>query len=184
MIEEWNRFKGWSVLEYFLLYPNSRVHINQLSRNLKISLQTAQRFCVSYHKEGLLNKAEVGNVHQFWLNESDSRVRALLRFMGPYLAADRLGIFLGKNNNVLSVSIYGSFAAGDYGDGSDLDLLVITSDERKPDLRELRETGLRIGKEINILSMSLARWRGMERENDRFFISVKKNSVTLWGGPL
>ena len=35
MIREWNKFKGWSVLEYFLLYPNTKIHINELKRKIK-----------------------------------------------------------------------------------------------------------------------------------------------------
>jgi hypothetical protein len=186
MIEEWCRFKGWCVLEYFLLYPNTRVHINKLARTLKISPQTAQKFCIAYHVDGLLGKAEIGNLHQFYLNENDARVRALKCFIGPYLVADNAHLkrFLEKNGNVLSVSLYGSFASGDYGDKSDLDVLIITADERKLETEEFRKLEARTGREVSITPLSFAKWRAMERKKDNFFLSVKKNNLHLWGNPL
>jgi hypothetical protein len=183
MIQEWNKFKGWSVLEYFLMFPNTKIHINGLSRELKISLRTAQIFCINYNLDGILNKDNVGNLHQFSLNEKDPRVQTLKRFIGPYLLADKtyLKSFLEKNKNLLSVSIYGSFASGEYGDKSDLDVLVITADERKPDAADLAKLELKLGREIGITSIPMARWRQMERKKDHFFVNIKNNHVLVWG---
>jgi predicted nucleotidyltransferase len=117
---------------------------------------------------------------------ADARVKALARFIGPYLVSDEkyLKPFLEKNNNVLSISLYGSFASGEYGDKSDLDILVITADERKPDTRDLASIELRLGREVSITSISLAKWREMERKSDKFFLSVKGNNVLIWGNPI
>jgi predicted nucleotidyltransferase len=186
MIEEWSRFKGWCVLEYFLLHPNTRLHINKLARTLGISPQTAHAFCVTYHRDGLLGKTEIGNLHQFHLNENDGRVQALKRFIGPYLVADEayLKPFLEKNGKVLSVSLYGSFASGDYGDKSDLDLLVITSDEGKLETGDFRKLEARLGREVSITPLSFAKWRSMERKKDNFFLSLKKNNLLIWGNAI
>lgn len=186
MINEWQKFKGWSVLEHFLLHPNSRIHINGLARELSVSPQTAQKFCVSYARDGLLLKAEVGNVHQYCLNGSDARVRALKRFVGPYLAADvkYLGPFLEKNRNALSVAVYGSFATGEYGDRSDLDLLVLTADDAMPRSEDFGALEPRLGREVNVTPISLAKWRQMERNKDNLFLSIKKTGVVVWGNPI
>jgi len=186
MIAEWNKFKGWSVLEHFLLFPNSWFHINQLARILKISTSAAQKFCALYFKDGLLDKQEIGNVHQYRLRQNDARIRSLKLFIGPYLVADRahLGPFLEKNKNILSIAVYGSFACGDYGDKSDLDIIIITSDERKPKTEDIGGIELRLGREANITPLSFAKWRQMERKKDHFFLSVKKNNAVVWGNPL
>lgn len=186
MIAEWNAFRGWSVLEHFLLFPNSRFHINELARILKMSTYAAQKFCVLYAKEGLLERRIVGNIHQYGLRQNDARARALKLFIGPYLVADRthLAPFLEKNRNVLSVAVYGSFSSGDYGDKSDLDIIIITSDERKPRTEDLGGIELRLGREANITPLSFAKWRQMERKKDHFFLSVKKNNALIWGNPL
>ncbi len=184
MIQEWNRFRGWVVLEFFLLYPDTRIHINGLARKLKIGTFTAQKFCSAYHKEGLLGKEEVGNTHQYSLNKGDARIRALRSFIGPYIVSDFIAPFLEKNRGILSVSIYGSFAAGDYGDRSDLDVLVITAGEQRPDSGPFRQLNLNLGRDVNITPISLAKWRSMERSKEAFFLSVKKNNVLLWGNPV
>jgi predicted nucleotidyltransferase len=186
MIQEWNKFKGWSVLEFFLLNPNTKIHINELARQLKTSPRTAQMSCNMYNKEGLLRRKEIGNIHQFFLNENDSRVRILKKFIGPYLVSDKwhLNPFLEKNKNILSVSIYGSFATGEYGDHSDLDILVITADEKKPDSSDLSKIELKLGREAAVTSIPHSKWRVMERKKDNFFLSIRKKSILIWGNPL
>ena len=186
MIEVWNRFKGWSVLEFFLLNPNKKIHINELARQIKISPRTAQTFCNEYHDDGILSKENIGNVHQYYLNENDSRSKALKRFIGPYLVSEEkyLRPFLEKNKNILSVSIYGSFANGEYGDKSDLDIFVLTADETKPKTDDLSSIELKLGREVPVTTISLAKWRDMERKKDNFFLSIKRNSILVWGNPI
>ncbi|MFH0737283.1 MAG: nucleotidyltransferase domain-containing protein [Candidatus Micrarchaeota archaeon] len=184
MITEWSRFRGWTILEHFLLYPDKRVHINALARVLKIGPSTAQAFCSSYHKDGLLGKEVAGNTHLYFLDKDDARVRALRAFIGPYLISDFLPPFLAKNKGVLSISIYGSFSSGDYGDGSDIDILIITASEERPDTAPLRGISLRLGRDANITPISLAKWRRMERDKEPFFQSIKKNSISIWGNPI
>lgn len=186
MIDEWNKFRGWTVLEYFLLNPNTKIHINELARKLRISLRTAQVFCRSYFEEGLLNKNNIGNIHQFYLNENDARAKRLKLFIGPYIAADAkyLKPLLEKNKTLLSVSIYGSFASGEYGDKSDLDILIITADEREVNTESLARICLKLGRESNVTKISFTKWRQMERKNDKFFLNIKKNYITIWGNSI
>ncbi len=186
MISEWTKFKGWEILEFFLLHPNTKIHINALSRELKIGPQTAHRFCLSYNEDNLIKQMRVGNVHQFYLNEDDPRVKALKKFMGPYLVADEqyLKPYLEKNKSALSVSIYGSFASGEYGDKSDLDILIITADETKQITADLSKLELRLGREANVITVTFAKWRQMEREKNKFFINIKNKHVLIWGNPL
>lgn len=186
MITEWQKFKGWVVLEYFLLNPNTKIHINKLSRSLRIGTYTAQRFCKSYYEEGLLLRSKTGNTHQFYLNESDARAKALKGFVGPYLVADEkyLKPFLMKNKNTLSISIYGSFASGEYGDKSDLDILILTMDEKRVNSEDLASIELKLGREIGITTLSFTKWREMEREKSKFFTSIKRNNKLVWGNSI
>ena len=186
MIDQWNKFKGWSVLEFFLLKPNTKIHINELARQLKVSNRTAMIFCSEYHEEGIFSKENVGNVHQYFLNENDSRAKTLKKFMGPYLVSDQTHLrpFLEKNKNILSVSIYGSFASGEYGDRSDLDIFVLTSMETKLKTEDFSSIELKLGREVPTTAISLAKWRAMERKKDNFFLSIKRNSILVWGNPI
>lgn len=149
-------------------------------------MQTAHRFCNSYHKDGLLHKAKIGNVHQFYLNEGDARVKSLKKFIGPYIVADELYLkpFLEENNSILSIAIYGSFASGEYGDKSDLDIFILTADSRRPNTIPLAAIETRLGREIGITVMNLAEWRKKEKNKDNFFLSIKKNNVVVWGNAI
>jgi len=70
---------------------------------------------------------------------------------------------------------------GDYGDKSDLDILILTADESRLKTNDLSKIELKLGREIGITVMSLAKWRSLERKKDGFFLSIKKNNVLVWG---
>ena len=61
MINEWGKFKGWVVLEHFLI-DGEQIHIKSLSKKLKISSQTAQHYLRFYEKQGILEKTILGNM--------------------------------------------------------------------------------------------------------------------------
>ncbi|MDE1828680.1 MAG: hypothetical protein KGH65_05975, partial [Candidatus Micrarchaeota archaeon] len=59
LIKEWDKFKGWSVLEFFLT-NYSKIHLKGLARKLGISPRTAQIYLGLYEKEGILQSERVG----------------------------------------------------------------------------------------------------------------------------
>lgn len=183
MIDLLKRYKGWVILEYFLIHPTIRVHLNEMSRKLRISTFTAMTICNEYLEDSILNMEKSGNIHQYYLNEEDSRIKTLKKFVGPYLISDKkfLKKFLSKNKNILSIAIYGSFASGEYDDNSDLDILILTSDEKKIETSDLREIGKETGKEIQTTSMSFFKWRKLEKSKNKFFKNVKNNHILVWG---
>lgn len=184
MINEWNKFKGWCVLQHFLLFPNSKIHINALARKINIGPNTAQRFCRIYFTDGLLKKEEIGNVHLYSINNTDARIVALKKFIGPYIVSDRLHSFISSNKSVLSIALYGSYASGDYHETSDVDLLILTSDDTLLDTAEIKKHIFALGKDFNPTILSISKWRAMEKNKNAFFISIQKNNILLWGNAL
>ncbi len=85
-----------------------------------------------------------------------------------------------RRQDLLAVAYIGSYARGDWGVGSDIDLLVIVEHNDQPfhkrgldfDLSELPVP-------TDLLVYSLQEWRAMTREGSRFFRTASTEGVWL-----
>jgi predicted nucleotidyltransferase len=62
-----NRTK-WSFLEPFL-YNEEKIHLSEISRNLKISHTIVRRYLLNFEKEGILKKETIGKQTFYSLNK-------------------------------------------------------------------------------------------------------------------
>ncbi len=177
--EEWQKFRGWSVLEFFL--KNDReVYVKELSRELKISPHTANYYLKFYKNAGILTERKKGNLTLYTLSDN-SLVRELKRF---YIidqiisAAPRLCA-----NKAISVALYGSCASGTYDKSSDIDMLVI-SQSKDINLNMLKSIEEKTGKEVKVEVLRLGEWRRLKRKKDKFAKSIISNHVLLCGAEI
>lgn len=180
MLSQWRKFRGWSVLEYFLKNPNVSVHTKELSRTLKISPRTANDYLRSYEEDGVLTSEAIGNVIAYKLNNDQFLVKGLKRtyFL---MQMNELGIErFATENDILSLAVYGSFASGDYTQESDIDILII-SPNKDVDLSLLKPLETVFGTEIDAQTYTLGEWRKICRENREFAEEVKSNYVLIYG---
>ena len=79
MLQEFRKFKGWVVLEFFLAHPNTKIHLKKLVRTLGISPRTALTYLRTLKKDKILREEKVGNMTIFSLNNELYPVKALKR---------------------------------------------------------------------------------------------------------
>ena len=183
MFEEWQKFRGWMVLEHFLRNPNKPIHVNGLSRELKISPRTAETYLLLYSKDGLLSKENVGNTIQYALRNEEAPVQALKKFyFTQKLLESGLMEKFCKENPIVSFVVYGSYASGTYSDKSDMDFLVIS--DRMPNVELLNKMSAIFDAEAQVTHFSIGEWRKMSREKDKFAESVKRNYILLNGADI
>jgi len=181
MIEEWEKFKGWLTLEYFL-QTNGKIHIKGLAKNLKISPRTAQFYLQLYEKSKILKKEKVGNIILYNLNENPlvfefKKIYSLINFM-PCIEN-----FAEKNPEINIIALYGSHAIGKDDNKSDIDLLII-SQTKKLNLEPMKELEKKSMKEVKIQIFSIGEWRNLVNKNDSFALSVLRNHIILHGASL
>jgi len=183
MFEEWQKFRGWLVLQHFLRNPNKSIHVNGLSRELKISPRTAETYLLLYSKDALLSKENVGNTIQYSLRNETSVVQALKRFYFiQNLSESGLVEKFCERHPIVSFAVYGSYANGTYSDKSDLDFLVIS--DRMPSMELLNKMSAIFAAEAQVTHFSIGEWRKMSRKKDKFAESVKKNYLLLKGADI
>jgi hypothetical protein len=184
MLQEFRKFKGWVVLEFFLTHPSTEIHLKGLVRTLSISPLTALTYLKTLKKDKILREEKIGNMTIFSLNNELYLVKALKRahFL---LTLNELGfpdVFLKENTSVISFALYGSCADGDYDEKSDIDFLVIKRGSvNKSTFRRVEE---RTKRDVLVTCMSPAEWRKKAEEKDPFYLNVAKNHLLLYGADL
>lgn len=178
MLTEWRKFKGWAVMEFFLERPNTKIHIRELARRLKISPLTAQRYLKLYGSEGVLNSEKAANSVQYSLDNQSPLVQSLKRF---YFLT-RLGS-IKPRGDVVSIALFGAHASGEYTEQSDIDILMITQN-RDIDLGLFKKIERGMGNTVDVTRMSLGEWRKAVKGHDNFAESVLRNHILLWGAKI
>ncbi len=178
ILKEWQKFKGWSVLEFFLS-RGARVHLKGLARELKISPRTAQHYLNLYAEEGLLVREPIGNMLLYSLADN-AVAKELKRAYFLLLSQKYVKEFVNANESVNSVVLYGSYASGEYDKSSDVDLLII-SQSKNLDMRPFKKLESAAGAEVKIEVISIGGWREIGRKGNHFYNSVSRNNIVLYG---
>ncbi|MCK4327058.1 MAG: nucleotidyltransferase domain-containing protein [Candidatus Diapherotrites archaeon] len=175
MLKQWEKFRGWKILEYFLESPTSQIYINKLSRQLGVSPQTANTYLEMYANDGILKKKKAANASFYSLDNSLPRVKKLKQFYSLALLNEVKFVekTLKENPETKSIILYGSHVTGEYDEKSDLDILIISPNKKKP-MKAIRS----LKKDVTLGVYSLAEWRKASKE---FKESVAKNHVVLYG---
>ncbi|MBI2445741.1 nucleotidyltransferase domain-containing protein [Candidatus Micrarchaeota archaeon] len=174
MFRSWHRFKGWSVLEYFLQHPTSAIHVNALARHLKISPLTANTYLTEYFKEEMLEREAKANAIFYRLTENPM-VNALKRTyaLATLHENDFVKSIISENPQATSIVLYGTRASGTYDEKSDYDVLVFSKNPTFP-----KRAASRLDAPVSLRIVTVGQWRMM---NPSFKESVRKNHVVLFG---
>ncbi|MFZ0131049.1 MAG: nucleotidyltransferase domain-containing protein [Desulfobacterales bacterium] len=79
---------------------------------------------------------------------------------------------------MIRLGYYGSYARGDWGVGSDLDLIAVVSETVEPFERRLLEWDLNgFPVPVEIIVYSLSEWEDLERKDTRFFSMLKREVI-------
>ncbi|HIJ05894.1 MAG: Uncharacterized protein XE11_1781 [Methanomicrobiales archaeon 53_19] len=77
MIPEFNTFAGNKILQWLLMNPDSRFHINELARELGISPSTVLRYANVFQEAGIVTIEKTGTAHQILLKNEKPVVKEL-----------------------------------------------------------------------------------------------------------
>jgi len=178
MINEFRKFVGFKILEYFMLNPTEKTYLQELAKKLDVSPGSVNNYCNIFEKDGLIKREKKGNLHIFSTNNDNFRVRELkkaifLNILGE-LGLEKI------SDDYTSIIIYGSHASGDFDERSDIDLLVIGNEDKvNKDL--VVKIMKKVGKEIQLNVIQMIKWEKMKKKDDAFVKSVIKNHVLIKG---
>ena len=132
--------------EYFFVYPNAKLRVRELERTLKIPLPSVIRYCKELETEEILATVKIGKVVFYAANRASEKYlleKKLYNFKRIYESG--LIDYLKQELSNPPIIIFGSFAKGEDGEESDIDLYVETPSKK----------GLELGKFERILKRKI-----------------------------
>ncbi|AKB68574.1 DNA polymerase subunit beta [Methanosarcina mazei] len=181
MIKEFGKFIGNKILGWFLSHPTASVNINELARELEVSPGSVKRFADLFHREHIVNMEKIGTAHMFTLNNSSYVVKELKKtFMVLELWGGNLGELA---PNAISLAVYGSTASGNFDEKSDIDVLVIGT-EQDVDYTLVSEIETKVGHELQVTVIPYYEWENRKEKGDPFVLSVLAKHILFAGAEL
>ena len=172
------------ILSVLALNPESSFNINELSRVTGFSLRGVDRELKNLLSGGLLRRQISGNQHRYQLDPAcpiHKEVKGIIAKTVGVADVMKKGLAQVRNEIHLAF-LYGSFASGDYGNESDVDLFIV-SDISGIKLSEfLGPLQEQLGRPINTSQFSLLEYQQRKDKGDHFVNRVLDGpKVVLFG---
>jgi len=172
------------LLSVLALNPESSFNINELSRITGFSLRGVDRELKNLLSGGLLRREISGNQHRYQLDPACPIRKEVKGIISKTVGiADVLKKGLAQVIDEIHLAfIYGSFASGEYGNESDVDLFIV-SDISGIKLSELLgPLQEQLGRAINTSQFSLLEYQERKEKGDHFVNRVLDGpKVVLYG---
>jgi predicted nucleotidyltransferase len=174
------------ILSVLALNPESSFNINELSRVTGFSLRGVDRELKNLLSGGLLRREIAGNQHRYQLDPACPIHKEVKGIIAKTVGiADVLKKGLAQVRDEIHLAfIYGSFASGDYGNQSDVDLFIVS------DISGVKLSGLlgplqeQLGRPINTSQFSLLEYQQRKDKGDHFVNRVLDGAKMVLFGSL
>jgi len=166
------------LLEIFLRNPSREYYLNELSRELNMSSSTVKTYVDALVSDNILVERKKGNLRIFTLNNENPMVKELKR---AYFLSLLLMAGIDRIVEIGTVAVYGSLAKGEIDERSDIDILVISTDDINYD--PIRVAEELTDRRIQISHFMPSVWELMKRSNEPFVKSVQMNHILIKGEP-
>jgi predicted nucleotidyltransferase len=172
------------LLKILALNPESTFNINELSRRTGFSLRGVEKELKNLFSGGILRKEVSGNQHRYQLDPLCPINREIKGIITKTVGIVELikQALRSVEQEIERAFIYGSFASGDYGNDSDVDLFIITELSGLKLTELLVELQNEIGRSINVSHFTLNEYNRRKEQNDHFLNRVLESpKINIFG---
>ncbi len=137
------------LIGYFIKEPEKEFHVRELSKLLRKSPTTISKYLKKYKKEGILVSEEKLNHLFFRVNHASQTFKQLkLNYNLNLLNKSNLIKYLEEEfNHPEAIILFGSFARAENTKKSDIDILIITTNKKEPNLKSFEK---KIGNSVQL----------------------------------
>lgn len=168
-----------SILEEFLLNPDTEYHIRELARIIETTPIYVQKELKNLESLGLLGSRRKGNMVLYKLQTKSPIVEDLKRI---FLKTDSIGYAIVGELDTKKIKfalIFGSFAKGVETPTSDVDMLIVGDVKEDDILRSISKTERKIGREINFILWTEKEFLQKIRENIPLIKEISKTPIIM-----
>jgi len=171
------------VLTLFLLNPGKRFYVREVERLTGENINSIRRELRNLEAIGLLKSERAGNLRYYSVNQ-DFNIYPELRdiFLKTEGAAEILGQGISPLGDIKSAFIYGSYARGEAGPSSDIDIMVIGTVDEDALIMAIREIEKRLKREINYVLLTPEEFHSRKKKKDPFITNVLKEEKIMLAG--
>jgi predicted nucleotidyltransferase len=162
------------ILRMLSLFPDSKYNINELSRITGFSPRGVEKELKNLLSGGILKKEVSGNQHRYQLDSLCPVYHEIKNIIIKTVGiADVIKQALKPVEPDIELAfIYGSFAAGEYGNDSDIDLFLVTEISGLKLAEIFGNLQNKLGRSINISQFTSDEYKQRIAEKDHFLTRV------------
>jgi predicted nucleotidyltransferase len=189
------------ILEVFMSDPADEIHLREISRLSKVSLNNVNDTMRQFVKDGLFKRRDISNMSLFKPNLDNEDLLKLFE----YLELKRKKEFYGKNKsiarllekytaNVIELSkrqiqlvvLFGSVARGEWVKGSDIDILAVSSNKDNEISSILNKAKIDVSPllEIRPISTTIEKFADGIRKKTEFYHELWGDRIVLYNESL
>ena len=189
------------ILEVFMSDPAQEIHLREISRLSKVSLNNVNDSLRQFVKDGLFNRREVSNMSFFKPNLDNEDLLKLFE----YLELKRKKEFFNKNKNIARllekyaanvinlskrqiqlIVLFGSVARNEWAKGSDIDILAVSSNKDNDIISILNKSKIDVSPllEIRPVSTTIEKFTEGLREKAEFYHELWSDRIVLYNESL
>jgi len=160
------------VMELFFRFPEGKFHLREVGRLTGLSMPGARKILIRLEKEKLLMSKNEKVVKNFYASRNEKFVSLKRAYnLHSVFSSGLLGFLREKYEEPEAIVLFGSYSRGEDASGSDIDIAVITSKRRLPDVSAFEKM---LGRKIRIYETAL-------RKADAEFLNTLANGIVLYG---
>ncbi|HLD39190.1 MAG TPA: nucleotidyltransferase domain-containing protein [archaeon] len=120
--------------------PEKWVHIREIARRLRVSPNSVRKEAALLKRCGILKEKTEGNMIQYRANmESERYKREKMLHNLRSIFDSGIVDFLYEYYNPSAIVLFGSYSRGEDTSTSDIDIAVVTSSKKRPDLKKFEK---------------------------------------------
>jgi predicted nucleotidyltransferase len=166
------------LLELFLLHPDEEWFVREITRKTGENINSVRRELANLEDLGLLESTMRGNQKYYRVKTDfpifDELSRIMVKTRG---IADVLRDHLEEVPGITRMFLYGSFAEGTFGPGSDIDLFVIGYVDETALIDAISTAEGRLGREVNYVLFTPEEFRQRIASKDPFVTHVMHGKI-------
>jgi predicted nucleotidyltransferase len=185
------------ILEVFLKDPFKEIHLREIARLSKVSLNNVDNSLRLFVKDNMFKRRDVSNMTFFKPNLENETLLKIFEFLELekkkefYDKNKKIARLLQKytqdiidlsNKRIQLVILFGSVARGEWTKGSDIDILVVVSEKDKDVIAALNKAKIDVSPLLEISPISTTTEKFIEgfRKKTEFYDELWKDRVVLY----
>ena len=185
------------ILEVFLKDPFKEIHLREIARLSKVSLNNVDNSLRLFVKDNMFKRRDVSNMTFFKPNLENETLLKIFEFLELekkkefYDKNKKIARLLQKytqdiidlsNKKIQLVILFGSVARGEWTKGSDIDILAVVSEKDKDVIAVLNKAKIDVSPLLEISPISTTTEKFIEgfRKKTEFYDELWKDRVVLY----